>query len=433
MKHLVAALFSFLGMSTLIHPNLKAQTLLEGVEVETYYISTEAEEGAEVGGNLPAGSITYRVYLDLAPGVRLRALYGNAAHPIEISAEAPFFNNTDRGELWGHLIRGNRLDENTVALDSWLSLGAASDDHWGVLKPFDPDGSVVGGDAHESGWLVNDAMGIALTEADGLSSWEVTFAQSFFASGDSPDAAFGEVTETNSFVSSNFRIQQVGIVSPDEDNRFLVAQITTSGELVFKLNIEVVTPGNDIVRIVSENANLGADEVFSNFLSYPPVCGCTDPFFLEFDPIAGCDDGSCETEIVFGCNDPAACNYDPAVNLNVPELCCILPDNCAGLDPELICPDFVLSTEEPSHEAEVLMYPNPARETASIQPKTATLEIEVAVYATTGTRVQRERLVRNAPSSPFVLALDGLPTGMYFVVVEDPLGRETHRQILMKN
>jgi hypothetical protein len=433
MKKLATAILCFLGMSLLIHPNLHAQNLLEGVEVETYYISTEAEEGAEVGGNLPAGSVTYRVYVDLAPGVRLRALYGNATHPIEISAEAPFFNNNDRGELWGHLIRGNRLDENTVALDSWLSLGAASDDHWGVLKQFDPDGSVVGGDAHESGWLTNDAMGIALTEADGLASWEVTFAQSFFASGDPADAAFGEATETNSVVSSNFRIQQVGVVSPDEDNRFLVAQITTGGDLVFKLNIEVVTEANEVVRIVSDNTVLGDDEVFSNFLSYPPVCGCTDPFFLEFDPIAGCDDGSCQTEIVFGCNDPLACNYDPNVNLNVPELCCILPDNCAGLDPDLICPDFVLSTDEPAIETEALIYPNPAHETASIQWPDQSMTLDITVYSSTGQTVLAHRLERESADRPFAVPLDRLQRGVYFIVVADLHTGKVFRQRLIKN
>jgi len=433
MKNLILAFLSFLGMSTLIHPNLQAQNLLEGVEVETYYISTSAEEGAEVGGNLPAGSVTYRIYVDLAPDVQLRALYGNATHPIEISAEAPFFNNTDRGELWGHLIRGNRLDENTLSLDSWLSLGAASDDHWGVLKSDDPDGSVLGGDNHESGWLMNDEMGIALTESDGLLTADPTFAQSFFASGDPADAAFGEVTETNSFVSSNFRIQQVGVVSPDENNRFLVAQITTGGDLVFKLNIEVVTATNQVVRIVSDNAELGADEVFSNFLSYPPVCGCTDPFFLEFDPIAGCDDGSCQTEIVFGCNDPLACNFDPNVNLNVPELCCILPDNCAGLDPDLICPDFVLSTDEQAFAAKAVVYPNPAHETASIQWPGEAQEIEIAVYASTGKLALRQMLARNHPTESFNVNLDGLQRGMYFVVIEDHRSARTLRQTLIKN
>lgn len=433
MKNCAFAFLMLIGMSTVVHTTLSAQTLLEGVEVETYYVSTEAEEGATVGGNLPAGSVTYRVYIDLAPGVRLRALYGNATHPIEITAEAPFFNNNDRGELWGHLIRGNRLDENTVALDSWLSLGAATDDHWGVLKANDPDGSVVGGENHEDAWLTNDAMGIPLTEADGLAAWDLSFAQSFFASGDPADLAFGEATETNSFVSSNFRIQQVGVVSPDEDNRFLVAQLTTSGELVFKLNIEVVTPSNEVVRIVSDNTVLGADEVFSNFLSYPPVCGCTDPFFLEFDPVAGCDDGSCATEIVFGCNDPLACNYDPEVNLNVPELCCILPDNCAGLDPDLICPDFVLSINEDANEALPMIYPNPANERASIQWPGDAKQIDMVMYMSTGQLALQQTLERNNPSAAFECALDALQRGMYFVVLADHRTGRLYRQTLIKN
>lgn len=413
--------------------SLSAQTLLEGVEVETYYVSTPAEEGDEVGGNLPAGSVTYRVYVDLAPEVQLLALYGNASHPIAISADAPFFNNNDRGELWGHLIRGNRLDENTVALDSWLSLGAASDDHWGVLKSNDPDGSILGGDSHESGWLSNGDVEIALTEADGLAVWETPFAQSFFASGDPADAAFGENTETNSFVSSNFRIQQESVLSPDQENRYLVAQITTSGALVFMLNIEVITPSNQVVRIVSDNAVLGENEVFSNFLSYPPVCGCTDPFYLEYDPVAGCDDGSCETEIVFGCNDPLACNFDPNVNLNVPELCCILPDNCFGLDPDLICPDFIVSIHEQKPDSKASIYPNPAKYQAYIQWPRETSQIHVALYTPTGMLAKRETLFRSLTSEPFKMVLDNVPQGVYFTIIEDHQTGHTLRQTLIKN
>jgi hypothetical protein len=61
---------------------------------------------------------------------------------------------------------------------------------------------------------------------------------------------------------------------------------------------------------------------------------------------------------VLGCNDPAACNYDPDVNFNVPELCCILPDNCIGLDPDLICSGFV-GINEIGASRLWSVYPNP--------------------------------------------------------------------------
>jgi hypothetical protein len=111
------------------------------------------------------------------------------------------------------------------------------------------------------------------------------------------------------------------------------------------------------VKYVANDDILLEGEFPSPFLKYPPECGCTDPEFLEYDPLAACDDGSCQTVVILGCNDPAACNYDPLVNLNVPELCCILPDNCEGLDPELICEN--LNVSELDEESFFQVYPNP--------------------------------------------------------------------------
>ncbi len=44
------------------------------------------------------------------------------------------------------------------------------------------------------------------------------------------------------------------------------------------------------------------------------VEGCTDDNYLEFNPYANTDNGSCETERVFGCINPDAFNYDENAN-----------------------------------------------------------------------------------------------------------------------
>ena len=51
--------------------------------------------------------------------------------------------------------------------------------------------------------------------------------------------------------------------------------------------------------------------------------GCTDPIFLEFYTQgfnADFDDGSCSTEVIFGCTDNTACNYNNNANID--------SDNC---------------------------------------------------------------------------------------------------------
>ncbi len=56
---------------------------------------------------------------------------------------------------------------------------------------------------------------------------------------------------------------------------------------------------------------------------FPPIPqGCTDPWFTEYDPSAVIDDGSCQTEVILGCTDPGAINFNEDANTLETE------DNC---------------------------------------------------------------------------------------------------------
>jgi hypothetical protein len=49
-----------------------ASAQLEGLFVETYYVADSADALGDLSGsNLKPGEITYRVYLDLAPGSKV--------------------------------------------------------------------------------------------------------------------------------------------------------------------------------------------------------------------------------------------------------------------------------------------------------------------------------------------------------------------------
>ncbi len=184
------------------------QNAIENLIVETYYISDENDATDVDGGNLPEGSITYRVFLDLAADVELTQIFSNANHTWFIESTELIWNNIDRGETLGNQIGDNRLDENTVALDSYITFGAASDAHFGLPKDLDTDGSIIGGvnndggsESIEGGLLVNTnaQMGLALTEADGLLSVDET---------DIPEINAGLLSELNQVfqdeVNANF-------------------------------------------------------------------------------------------------------------------------------------------------------------------------------------------------------------------------------------
>ena len=111
---------------------IKAQLGLEDVIIETYYVANANDIAFSGVDPLPAGAKTYRMYVDMAPGWELQAIYGATnvgtleVDTLVFRSTAPFWNHTDFGGLYGYNIQANRLDDNTVGLDSWLSTGRSS-------------------------------------------------------------------------------------------------------------------------------------------------------------------------------------------------------------------------------------------------------------------------------------------------------------------
>lgn len=405
---------------------VQAQGELENVIVETYYISDANDATDVIGGGLVTGSRTYRVYVDLCDSCALRAVFGDAAHPMDISSTAPIFNNVDRGRTFGHEINNGALDENTVALDSWLSLGAGSTQKYGIPKADDPDGSILGGNDGGSAMIPGGLLqntdplaGAPLDSLDGLVPLNggAALPPGFAVVGTSPDSLFRDSTAGMMFETLDTRISCTtpGVTGPTADNRILIMQVTTAGELSFHINIEVERSTGELIKYVWNDTLLQADEVASGLLVYPPVCGCTDPNFLEYDPGAGCDDGSCQTAIVFGCTDTLACNFDPAANFNIPLLCCYGPDSCNGLDITIVCPG--VSTPELSTTAvEWNLFPNPLGGDRLTLTWTGQQVDGVRVLDQAGRLVREERL-GGMREGRHELDLAGVPAGILLIQV----------------
>lgn len=354
---------------------------LEDVIVETYYVSDANDAADQDGGDtpLPEGSVTYRIYVDMAEGYEIQAVYGNSDHEMRIETTSLFWNNEDRGESTGDQLPTIRLDENTVALDSYLTLGAASDQHFGIPKNLDTDGSIVGGDNNDGGsegvdggLLVNltPEMGLALTESDGLI--EGTLSSDVLGVGISFDV-FADVPVGNSFVTGGGQDSGgawsvlEGVQGPTDENIVLIAQITTDGDLSFKLNLQLGTPDGETEQYVSSLPMLDGEQ-FWNQLCFPTpiVDGCTSQTACNYNPQATNDDGSClepdadceecvdEMPVIIdendngtpdceeGCTSETACNYNQEATLD--DDSCLEPEeNCSECDGlELI----VIDTDE---------------------------------------------------------------------------------------
>ncbi len=400
-----------------------AQSALENVIVEKYYIS-DANDAADTDGGtiLAEGSVTYRVYLDMGADCKLRGLFGDSLHPFIVSSTAVLYNNNDRGDEYGHLIDSIRLDENTVALDSWLSLGDASDEHIGVLKTDDVDGSIVGGANNDGGsngvpggLLVNANVdaGIPLTNSDGLLPGSGAPPPGFIHLGDQPEPLNADNSDTT-FTSQAFVVQSpAGIIGYGPDNKILIAQITTIGELEFHLNVEIIDATGTPQKFVANGDTLLAGQTEFGLLNYPPECGCMDPNFLEYDPAAGCDDGSCATAIVFGCLDTLACNYDPGANFNVSALCCYGPNDCNGLDINIVCPGVAVN-DVPTPIDGFTVFPNPAHDQLTVRiAATNGGQANVLVHDRLGRLVVDHVFTANGGIRDHHLDLSDLANGVY--------------------
>ena len=430
-------LFSLVSLLVLMTFTLRAQ--VENVIVERYYVSDASDATDTIGGGLAAGSVTYRIYIDLNSGSRLKRIYGDAGHPIVVESTQPFFNNLSDGQTFAYNFNRTRYEENTVALDSWLTLGQVTRNstktYFGVLKPDDSDGSFVGGVNNDGGsalvpggLLVNNdsSAGIPLTIADGIDTMLVA-ANSFFSDGivdpltGDDSTIFGSLQSGSSFYSTSaFLANSIGAIGKSSaTNQVLVAQLTTAGELRFKLNLIVEEPSTPFPKEVKYVAEFAPGETNTDtlklfpLLNYPPVCGCTDPQYIEYSPSYSCGNSdSCRTLVVFGCMDTSACNYDPSANYNLPTMCCY-PGYCNDRDLTVVCPQLNLGRREANT---IKLFPIPVKEHLSVEFKYWVMEdIGIEIYSAHGQFVGKFDFPVTQPLDRIQLNTLDLRSGIYFV------------------
>ncbi|HOS47110.1 MAG TPA: T9SS type A sorting domain-containing protein [Bacteroidia bacterium] len=250
-------IYLLVSLLTLINCATNAQNGLENVIVEKYYVSDANDSNADTdGGILPVGSVTYRIYADMLQGYKFQAAYGVPDHELRIETTTLFWNNEDRGATSPTFTKVQAA-KNTVMLDSWLSVGAACNGQYGIMKIYDDGNANVINNYSPMVLQNNDpAAGIPLTTQDG-----------FIAGTPEPVTAVGisnEITVfdnqndgTNGPVFSTYNGSWAslnGSFGPDTiDNKVLIAQITTDGVLSFKLNIQIGTPTGGVENYVADN------------------------------------------------------------------------------------------------------------------------------------------------------------------------------------
>lgn len=263
-----------------------AQNGLERVIVEKYYISDLNDATLNnVGGVLPIGSTTYRIYLDMLPGYRFQSCFGSDIpdHPLIIATSTKFFNNEDRGAIFPTFNK-NATKNNTVMLDSWVSGGYACAGNLGILKSEDDGVETV---INNDGILKNSNpdAGIPLTQQDGLIAGSTN--QIIVAGITDGDTGLNRLLDnTNDGPIGSMLMTTNGLwgvpggsKGPDSvQNVVLIGQFTTDGEFSFELNVQIGKIGT-VEQYVARNRE--ASEMTIPSLVYPLSVNTEDYFFSK--------------------------------------------------------------------------------------------------------------------------------------------------------
>jgi len=244
---IIAVLLGFRGFT---------QDGLEGIVVEKFYVSTKADNAGKLySGDLPEGSVTYRIYVDLKPGYRFQAAYGSPQHPLVIESTENFYNHLENGNIQPNIIPERTYKKNISLLDSWLSAGACAEGHLGILKEYDDTISdkFIG---FEKGYFKGKKKSVPLYEIDGMKRSAVLPVPTFFQM-DFLSKIIGTTTSEKRIYSDNGAWAALGKGAVGADslstNCVLIAQLTTVGELSFELNLLIGAPNGISQKYVARN------------------------------------------------------------------------------------------------------------------------------------------------------------------------------------
>ena len=258
------------------------QCISTDVSVAGYDLSLE-KIAEHASGDL-AGQSTYRLYIETPSSEDVvMSIAGDDEFALELTTTTTFYQSPFGSAVGGSISPDTIAIHPEAAYDSYVTIGATTS--------VDNDGGLV--------------------STIGVDPWEDEFeAGNSFAIADSIGGAW--------FIAPP---SQANTIAGD-DNRVLVAQLTTDG----------VVSGQFVAQIFPGGFFPGADDIRPEFTfgQFESNCGCTSDQAVNYDPSAYWDDNSC----VFNpCFNQAACNFDPALEWN--EGPCEFPET--GFDCNGIC------------------------------------------------------------------------------------------------
>lgn len=252
MKKINIVLISFLFCL-----NISAQGL-EDIIVETYYVTDSADALYKGSAALPVNSVTYRIFVDMKPGYRLQSVYGSPGHEMILSTSTFFFNHPVFGHYIPNLIMDRQLGITTLMLDSWISMGAGSQQKYALPKQDDDTtGTIANGYEPPILQSENAVAGIPIKFRDGLVKKQKPPLVTQLGLDSLLEDLNKISTRGEGFVFSTINGGWACVGGAEgcdaEMNRVLIGQFTTNGKFDFEFNIQLGKPGGGVEQYVAKN------------------------------------------------------------------------------------------------------------------------------------------------------------------------------------
>jgi hypothetical protein len=234
---------------------------IERIFVEEFYRVNSVDASIPQNtGEVKEGAVTYRVYLDLLPGYRFQAAYGTPQHPLYFRSSDSFYNHVEVGNANPNVIPERTYANNIAYLDSWLSIGAAGENHLGIPLSLDTTKDWL--EIKWNGQYLQSPLGNqwAIEERDGLVRVEKMTFPTFYNMDEQKKLIHADTRSSELVVDNGaWAAMGKGTVGADSlhSNMILIGQFTTAGDLNYGLNIMIRTPEGKSVRYVYDQPGEG--------------------------------------------------------------------------------------------------------------------------------------------------------------------------------
>lgn len=232
---------------------------LEDIIVETYYITSEDDAKIEGATAIKANSVTYRIFIDMKPGYKLHSVYGSPGHPMKLSTSTSLYNHAIHGHYIPNLVMVPLLPGDALMLDSWISAGAASQQHHGVVKADDDTLNTIENlSKPRTLQSENPLAGLPIKFKDGLMVGDTLPPRVTQIGLDSllenlhraPTSGEGYLFST---INGGWGCLGGASGCDKRINRVLIGQFTTDGDFYFEFNIQIGSAEQGIEQYVAVN------------------------------------------------------------------------------------------------------------------------------------------------------------------------------------